>query len=420
MRDQHVRFCCLAAVAFAATATDSFVFGGGSLLNDSTRRDGMILEATNGFRGGGSGAGFGSSGSSAGTTTKKNKKKSKKQVKGKRLVETLEDWPKSKDTNTASDAGSPRPHVKSEQNDFIETMVAQSSKTCIGRAVAETKQALLQKGQTDMVDSFWDLMPSLISSRFPNAADKELGRVAGMVQYALDATSVTLEPSLVNDPWRPHDEIHAYMPGLGETQPFLDPSRLAICQQLSDNYSIILEEYGALLKDKKDRFQSVTSMNYESGWKTLVLFYNGHRIPDFPYHLCPTTTKLLEQLPLAGRIAGFNRQAPSSGIPLHTDGNNMWLTCQMGMRVPPGDKAWIRVGPETRRWKQAECLVYDTTYEHETMNEHPTEERVVLHVDFFNTLKLTPTEIEVMQYIYSLREEFMKAEGVAKVGKQIL
>ena len=45
------------------------------------------------------------------------------------------------------------------------------------------------------------------------------------------------------------------------------------------------------------------------------------------------------------------------------------------------------------------------------MNESTSEERVVLHVDFFNTLALTPIEIEVMQYIYSLREEFMKAEG---------
>ena len=132
-------------------------------------------------------------------------------------------------------------------------------------------------------------------------------------------------------------------------------------------------------------------------------------------------------------------------------------------RLDLDEKAWIRVGPETRSWKQGECLVsnptplhvvilqqmkscltnrcsfpsffsllvwgifsfglgqmYDTTYEHETMNEHPTQERVVLHVDFFNTLALTPVEIEVMQYIYSLREEFMKAEGVAKVGNQIL
>lgn len=87
------------------------------------------------------------------------------------------------------------------------------------------------------------------------------------------------------------------------------------------------------------------------------------------------------------------------------------LTCQMGIHVPEGEKAWIRVGPETRRWKEGECLLYDTTYEHETMNEHPEQDRVVLHVDFFNTLALTSVEIEVLQYIYSLREQFMKAEG---------
>ena len=194
---------------------------------------------------------------------------------------------------------------------------------------------------------------------------------------------------------------------------------------MSENYETIRQEYDALVQDMesgsgKDRFQSVTSMNYEGGWRTLVLFYNGHRIPKFPYHLCPTTTKIMETVPLAGRIAGFNRQRPETGIPLHTDGNNMWLTCQMGVYVPEGEKAYIRVGPETRRWKTGECLVYDTTYEHETMNEHPTQERVVLHVDLFNTLTMTPVEIEVMEYIYKLREEFMKAEGVAKVGAQIL
>ena len=99
----------------------------------------------------------------------------------------------------------------------------------------------------------------------------------------------------------------------------------------------------------------------------------------------------------------------------------MWLTCQMGIQVPgDGDQAYIRVGPETRYWKAGECLLYDTTYEHETFNGHDSQERVVLHVDFFNTLAMTPVEIQVMQYIYSLREEFMKAEGVAKVGAQIL
>jgi beta-hydroxylase len=213
------------------------------------------------------------------------------------------------------------------------------------------------------------------------------------------------------------------MPGLDETKPFHDPNQLELCQRLSENIDIIEKEYQALLDEKtkgKDRFQSVTSMNYDSGWKTLVLFYNGHRIDGFPYHLCPVTTEIMESVPLAGRIAGFNRQQPKSGIPLHSDGNNMWLTCQMGIQVPEDQKAYIRVGPETRHWSKGGCLLYDTTYEHETFNESEEEERVVLHVDFFNTLSMTDLEIEIMRYIYSMREEFMKAEGVSKVGAQIL
>ena len=183
-------------------------------------------------------------------------------------------------------------------------------------------------------------MPSLINSRFPNIPDQQLERVAGVVRQALDP-NLPLEDEIINNPHRPEQEIHAYMPGLGPTKPFHDPSQLELCRLLKENYEIILSEYEALVDDMvngggEDRFQSVTSMNYESGWKTLVLFYNGHRIEGFPYHLCPTTTRILESVPLAGRIAGFNRQKPQTGIPMHTDGNNMWLTCQMGVKVPDG------------------------------------------------------------------------------------
>lgn len=333
----------------------------------------------------------------------------KKSKKGNRLADSLSD--KSKPPKSVN-----RPFIKSEQNELLERLAQQASSSVIGKAVAESP---LQPGD----DPFWELMPSLIQSRFPTIPDSELERIAGFIRHTLDP-NLPLEASIIEDAWRPHDEIHAYMPGLGPTQPFHDPEQLELCQQLSANYETIRSEYHALLDDMQnggeDRFQSVTSMNYESGWKTVVLFYNGHRIPGFPYHLCPTTTRLLESVPLAGRIAGFNRQQPLTGIPKHSDGNNMWLTCQMGIEVPEGESAYIRVADQKRYWKAGECLLYDTTYEHETMNEHPTQERVVLHVDFFNTLAMTKKEIEIMQYIYSLREEFMKAEGVAKVGAQIL
>lgn len=254
-----------------------------------------------------------------GSSAAKGKKKKKKQN---RLVGTLEDKPKKVGSSN-------KPFVKSEQDALLETLASKASSTCIGQAVASSPVP------AEGLDPFWELMPSLINSRFPNVHDKQLERVAGMIRHTLDP-NLTLEDNIVNDPHRPHDEIHAYMPGLGPTKPFHDPEQLKLCRLLSENYETICKEYEALIQDEKDRFQSVTSMNYESGWKTLVLFYNGHRIPDFPYHLCPTTTKILETVPIAGRIAGFNRQQPGSGIPLHSDGNNMWLTCQMGIYVPEG------------------------------------------------------------------------------------
>jgi aspartyl/asparaginyl beta-hydroxylase (cupin superfamily) len=303
-----------------------------------------------------------------------------------------------------------------EQDEQLASLAQKASQTCIGKAVAESP---IRDGS----DPFWELMPSLIMSRFPNVPDQQLKRIAGFVRHALDP-NLPLEDDVIQDPHRPHADIHAYMPGLGPTKPFHDPEQVTLCRELSANYITIRSEYDALCKhmqNGRDRFQSVTSMNYESGWKTVVLFYNGHRIPNFPYHLLPTTTRLLESVPLAGRIAGFNRQQPSTGIPAHSDGNNMWLTCQMGIHVPsPAGQAEIRVGPERRHWREGECLLYDTTYQHETRNDSVSQERVVLHIDFFNTMAMTPTEIAVMQYIYTLRESFMKAEGVQKVGAQIL
>ncbi|KAL9186035.1 hypothetical protein ACHAXT_005273 [Thalassiosira profunda] len=366
--------------------------------------------------GGGFGGGFGAS------SAPSKKKASRGKGRGD-LISTLND-----DGARKKDDKFSRTYVKSDQEQLLNDLAAQSASTIIGRAVAASPEY----NSPDM-DPFWQLLPSLISTKFPSASDEDLKRVAGMVEFSLGMRGL-LENDVIADPWRPHEDLHAYMPGLGGTSPFLDPNQLELCKQLSENYDTIKEEYEALLEERydrkgKDRFQSVTSMNYESGWKTMVLFYNGHRIKDFPYHLCPVTTRIMESVPLAGRIAGFNRQQPGSGIPLHSDGNNMWLTCQMGIKVPSkitneaGEEvpsAHIRVGPETRHWEEGQCLLYDTTYEHETFNAHPTEERVVLHVDFFNTLAMTKLEIDVMKYMYEMREQFMKAEGVAKVGAQVL
>lgn len=252
---------------------------------------------------------------------------------------------KGKKRGASSTTAKPKPYVKSEQDELLQNLAQQSSTTPLGRVVSEAN---------DLDDPFWQLMPSLISSRFPSIKNDQLERIASFVDYSfLKGTTPAQRPNDWEDrSHRPYEDLHAYMPGLGPTQPFRDATAFPFAKQLEDNYETILQEYEALVQSNYTHlFQSVTSMNYDSGWQTLVLFYNGHRIENFPYHLCPVTTKLLEDnIPLAGRIAGFNRQQPETGIPLHTDGNNLWLTCQMGLHVPPGG-AYIQVADEKREWQ---------------------------------------------------------------------
>ena len=52
-------------------------------------------------------------------------------------------------------------------------------------------------------------------------------------------------------------------------------------------------------------------------------------------------------------------------------------------------------------------------------NPSPTEERVVLHVDFWNELEMTQGEIEACQYVYEMRGKFEAAE-VAAVALPVL
>ena len=309
-----------AAASLLSPSASSFVLT--SSPPPTTRRASQLQLAAGGGFGGSSGGGGG--GASKNTNRKKkNKAAASRKTKG-NLLQTLNDEPR------ASSSEKPRgsTYNKSEQDVLLQQLAASASKSVLGRAVESGPM----HGTPD-ADPFWELMPSLITSKFPSATDAQLGRVAGVIRHTLDR-NLPLEDAIVDDEWRPHEEMHAYMPGLGPTAPFHDPHELELCRKLSDNIDVIEGEYEALLDDMNrpggtDRFQSVTSMNYEAGWRTLVLFYNGHRIEDFPYHLCPVTTEIMESVPIAGRIAGFNRQQPRTGIPLHSDGNNMWLTCQM-------------------------------------------------------------------------------------------
>jgi len=212
------------------------------------------------FAKGGGGGGFGAS-SSSGTPSKGKASRGKS---GRDIISALsDDDDPSKEKKDAK--SSSRTFVKADQDRLLNDLAATSARTIIGRAVATSPDY----GTPDM-DPFWSLLPSLISTKFPAATDEKLGRVAGMVEFSLGSRA-QLGDDVISDPWRPHDELHAYMPGLGKTEPFLDTSRLELCKLLSENYEVIAREYEVLLENRfdrkgKDRFQSVTSMNCKNSF----------------------------------------------------------------------------------------------------------------------------------------------------------
>ncbi|CEL99480.1 unnamed protein product [Vitrella brassicaformis CCMP3155] len=273
------------------------------------------------------------------------------------------------------------------------------------KAIKRTKSALLLEGDNDAIeDQFWSFMDKALALEF---AAKELKRFRLFVEMQRGLREVPKDVYV--EPYR--GKMHSYFPGL-TAQPFWEADEFPWIKELESAYPKIREEYLALL-EAGQRHDSVTGINYESGWSSLQLWRNGRPVDGFPLYLCPTLARLLESIPVAQRICvGFNRQKPHSGIPLHVDGNNLMLTTQLGVLVPTSEDgghypAWIRVGAEKRHWQPGRALVYDTTFQHETFN--PTDdERHVLHIDFWHK-DLTAAERRAIERLYTLREMFLEA-----------
>jgi hypothetical protein len=130
-------------------------------------------------------------------------------------------------------------------------------------------------------------------------------------------------------------------------------------------------------------------------WQSLM-FYKGGRRMEENCALCPETVRRIEQMPGGTvREAMISLLEPKAHIRPHRDSGNQLLTCHLGLRIP-SDCA-IRVGSETRNWSEGQCLIFDTTFEHEAWNKSD-EPRVVLLVDFWHP-DLTNVEREFLMAV---------------------
>jgi beta-hydroxylase len=124
---------------------------------------------------------------------------------------------------------------------------------------------------------------------------------------------------------------------------------------------------------------------HDKGWQVYGLFDfpSGELIAENASR-CPITTALIaEHLPSHGAV-GFSLLKPHSHIRPHHGYGGGLLRCHLPLVVPPGDCA-LRVGPETRPWKEGRCIVFDDTTDHEAWNLTDSP-RIVLLADFMPSM----------------------------------
>ena len=153
------------------------------------------------------------------------------------------------------------------------------------------------------------------------------------------------------------------------------------------------------------------ALNYSPNWNAFFFYRDGQRF-DANCARCPVTAGLLDTLPLS-RVADhspetfFSVLKPGAHIPPHTGVINTRLVVHLPLIIPPD--CGIRVGTETRSWKEGECIVFDDTFEHEAWNKSD-QTRVVLILDVWNP-HLTDVEREAMRIVVEELGRFNQIHG---------
>lgn len=131
-------------------------------------------------------------------------------------------------------------------------------------------------------------------------------------------------------------------------------------------------------------------------WGACYLIKDGTEVHENAAR-CPRTMAALQEAPLC-RIDGrtpsvlFSMLRPGTRIRPHHGFTNARLICHLPLIVPA--QCALRVGNETRPWREGELTIFDDSVEHEAWNSS-TEIRVVLLFDIWRP-ELTAQERELI------------------------
>jgi len=212
-----------------------------------------------------------------------------------------------------------------------------------------------------------------------------------------------------------------YFPGLPQIQ-FYERAAFDWVEALEARTDPIRHEAEALLKDeaafrpyihaRKDEPRLQETKLYENtDWSACYVVRDGAPVPDIAAR-CPETMKALESVPLCdipGKMPAvlFSLLRPKTQIEPHHGMYNTRLICHLPLIVPEGCR--LRVGNETRSWRDGEMLIFDDSMEHAAYNDSDSL-RVVLLFDIWRP-ELSESDREFLRAIFAAIEDYHVGAG---------
>lgn len=169
---------------------------------------------------------------------------------------------------------------------------------------------------------------------------------------------------------------------------FYDTSAFSYLNSLVSNFDAIKSELLDLINSNNEQqwlrtFPDYVKSDKNKAWKTFsFIFFNMRSLKNAK--LCPKTAEIIYNIPEIISCDYSYLDANTHILP-HKGYSRMVLRCHLPLIVPNEDLCAIRVGNETRHWREGELMIFDDSFDHEAWNKS-NEKRIVLMFDIPNPL----------------------------------